>query len=500
MGIKMVDTAEPMNENGYPVARAKHIWFDDSESLQKKLDDGSLGGGGGGYTQLSQAEYDALSDDEKMNGKEYRTYDTGHIYKLGVEYGKDYRGMKSYTSLADLELDTTATINDIISKMANNSMFVYKTDVFDLSQYENLQYATVTIIKQSASRVQAIMTDKDTGILYVGKLDSTNKIVGWKKTIAENSNTDPYSCAGYKALTGTEDLFTLAPGHYVSANINTTYNYPITDTNITAHIYVLGHLNDPANNKGYRIILYFDNKGRMYRINEWWGNFSNGWQEINSNEIIHTSLSGNLAGVTTVLDLVNALVEEYRATSPKKPIRFVSGEITKTTLTDLPRNYGLLQITVFGYDVVEVSFAGSSFGFKTLHYGFVNRTSGEALFSSLFWEIVDTPVTELIDLGLDGSATIQNVMDAMTIGQHCILNTSRFDDKTQVDNIEYGKVEIRRLSSGMWSLWLEDVLHGNTVAHGTCSNSKFAGWHYFVTKEYVDSKIADLQAQIDALK
>ena len=218
------------------------------------------------------------------------------------------------------------------------------------------------------------------------------------------------------------------------------------------------------------------------------------------NEIIYTSLSGNLAGITTVLDLVNALVTEYRALSSKKPIRFVSGEITKTTLTDLPRNYGLLQITVFGYDVVEVSFAGSSFGFKTLHYGFVNRTSGEALFSSLFWEIVDTPVTELIDLGLDGSATIQNVMDVMTIGQHCILNTSRFDDKTQVDNIEYGKVEIRRLSSGMWSLWLEDVLHGNVVAHGTCSNGKFAGWHYFTTKSYVDNLIADLQAQIDALK
>ena len=105
---------------------------------------------------------------------------------------------------------------------------------------------------------------------------------GWRTVIIENSLADPYSCAGYKALTGTEDLFTLAPGHYVSANINTTYNYPITDsTQLTAHIYVLGHLNDPTNNKGYRIILYFDNKNRMYRINEWWGVFTdNGWQNM----------------------------------------------------------------------------------------------------------------------------------------------------------------------------------------------------------------------------
>ena len=82
-------------------------------------------------------------------------------------------------------------------------------------------------------------------------------------------------------------------------------------------------------------------------------------------------------------------------------------------------------------------------------------------------------------------------MDKMSIGQHCIINTSRFDDKTEVNNIEYGKVEIRRLSSGMWSLWLEDVLHGNVVAHGTCSASKFAGWHYFATKSTYNS-IAEL--------
>lgn len=188
--------------------------------------------------------------------------------------------MKSYSTLAELGLDTTATIDDIIAAMANGSMFVYKTDVFDYAtQYENLQYATVTITKHSTNRVQALMTDKDTGNLYVGRLDSNNKVFGWTKMITEKS--DPYACTSYTALTGTEDLFTLPCGHYVSANINTAYNYPITDSsNATAHIYVLGHLNDPANNKGYRIILYFDNKDRMYRINEWWGSFDNGWQEI----------------------------------------------------------------------------------------------------------------------------------------------------------------------------------------------------------------------------
>lgn len=199
--------------------------------------------------------------------------------------------MKSYVALSELGLDTTATINDIIGAMKDGSMFAYKTDVFDYAtEYNNIQYGTVTIHKQSASRVQALMTDKDTGNLYVGRLDSNNKVIGWRKILTEMS--DPYACTSYTVLNGTEDLFTLPCGHYVSANINTTYNYPITDSsNATAHIYVLGHLNDLANNKGYRVIFYFDNKGRMYNINEWWGSFSNGWKEIATKEYVDSKIA-----------------------------------------------------------------------------------------------------------------------------------------------------------------------------------------------------------------
>lgn len=266
----------------------------------------------------------------------------------------DDHGMKSYSSLTDLELDTTATINDIVGKMANTSMFVYKTDVFDLSQYENLQLATVTIIKQSANRVQAIMTDKETGNLYIGYMNSSNKFVGWTKLVA--------------------------------------------------------------------------------------------------NEIIHTDLSGNLAGITTVLDLVNALLTEYRATSPKKPIRFVSGEFTKTTLTDLPVTYGLLQITVAGWDVIEVRLAHSANGFKTMYYGFVNRISGEESISSITWKEVTTKsiynsVAELnkakgtsIEL-VNGEDNTQKIVDALSTGEqfvsfyHNNANQNRFGIDASYGNL-----------------------------------------------------------------
>ena len=104
------------------------------------------------------------------------TVDKAHLYNDTNDSGK------VYTSLAELGLDTTATINDIIGAMANGSQITYKTDVFDYAtEYNNIQYGTVTIHKQSDSRVQVFMTDKDTGNLYVGKMDNTNKFVGWRK-------------------------------------------------------------------------------------------------------------------------------------------------------------------------------------------------------------------------------------------------------------------------------------------------------------------------------
>ena len=127
-----------------------------------------------------------------------------------------------------------------------------------------------------------------------------------------------------------------------------------------------------------------------------------GWNEHTMNEIIHTSLTESLSGITTTLDLINALITEYRA--KQKPVKFISGSITKTQLTDLPSNYGLLDITVAGYDLVEVRFAQSEYGFKKMHYGYLNRTSSETLFSSLSWKEVNTNtilVTNTSTLKLD---------------------------------------------------------------------------------------------------
>lgn len=106
-------------------------------------------------------------------------------------------------------------------------------------------------------------------------------------------------------------------------------------------------------------------------------------------EIIHKDLSSDLlTDTTTALSLINKLVTQFR--TEQKPVRYVNGSVNKTTLTDLPCDYGLLNIVVAGYDAVSVTMSQSSYGFKKMYYGYVNRTSSENLFSSLTWEKVAT--------------------------------------------------------------------------------------------------------------
>jgi hypothetical protein len=104
-------------------------------------------------------------------------------------------------------------------------------------------------------------------------------------------------------------------------------------------------------------------------------------------EILHTDLTG-FDGVTTVLDLVNALLEEYR--TERKNIRFECGSLSNTNLTDLPQPYGYLTIKVGGTNILEVTFSYSNLGFKKMYYGFLNRTVDETLYSSLDWKEVNT--------------------------------------------------------------------------------------------------------------
>ena len=96
MAVKIYDTMTTASD-GFPLAYAEKINIKKTdgseENLQSLYNNGELGGSGGGsgtsYIELSEEEYLALSDEERASEVEYRTYDTGRIFKRGVEFGKE---------------------------------------------------------------------------------------------------------------------------------------------------------------------------------------------------------------------------------------------------------------------------------------------------------------------------------------------------------------------------------------------------------------------------
>lgn len=87
MAIKLVDELKAMGN--FPIAHAEGINLvktDGTEdNLQNLFNNGELGGGDDS-TVLTQEEYEALPEEQKLDGL-YYTYDTKRIYKNGIQYG-----------------------------------------------------------------------------------------------------------------------------------------------------------------------------------------------------------------------------------------------------------------------------------------------------------------------------------------------------------------------------------------------------------------------------
>ena len=182
------------------------------------------------------------------------------------------KNQQIYTSLTELGLDTTATLNDIVGAMKDGTTFTYKTDVFDYAtEYNNIQHGTVTIDKQSTARVQVLMTDKNTGNLYVGRMDTNNLFVGWRNCSFHRIVTQ--ATAGYFKFKPTSDggfeqpLRTSITDNYGgmieisgSAPSQTQYK-PFKCVRLSHGTYTDYNASNPANNKMEKL-FFLD--GYMY--------------------------------------------------------------------------------------------------------------------------------------------------------------------------------------------------------------------------------------------
>ena len=129
--IKLADTLAPLAD--FPAAYAKDIEFDDGKNLQEKFDNKELGGGDSSIT-LTQQEYEALSEEQKLDGL-YYTYDTKRIYKNGVQYGASDAEDIGYNN-AESGIQAT-TVQGAIDKVNANLGELIKTKIIGLP-YSNL--------------------------------------------------------------------------------------------------------------------------------------------------------------------------------------------------------------------------------------------------------------------------------------------------------------------------------------------------------------------------
>ena len=132
MAIKLVDELKAMGN--FPIAHAEGINLvktDGTEdNLQNLFDNGELGGGGGGDSSvtLTQQEYEALSEEQKLDGL-YYTYDTKRIYKNGVQYGaSDAEGIGYNNAESGIQATTVQGAIDKVVKTVEDA-YAKKTEI-----------------------------------------------------------------------------------------------------------------------------------------------------------------------------------------------------------------------------------------------------------------------------------------------------------------------------------------------------------------------------------
>lgn len=84
--------------------------------------------------------------------------------------------------------------------------------------------------------------------------------------------------------------------------------------------------------------------------------------------------------------------------------------------------------------------------------------------------------TTLEELSLTSSATIQDVMDKLAVGEQCIIRTDAFSDLTQFNNLPYAYLYIAKTVNGMCKMELYDVTSKNFTYKGRQAGGKFQEW------------------------
>lgn len=85
--------------------------------------------------------------------------------------------------------------------------------------------------------------------------------------------------------------------------------------------------------------------------------------------------------------------------------------------------------------------------------------------------------TTLDELGLTADATIQDVIDALSIGDTALLRTDAFTNwSTLFNGIQWGYLKVEKTVNGLCNIELQEVVTPNRRYFGTQSSGKFSSW------------------------
>ena len=209
------------------------------------------------------------------------------------------KNMKSYTRVEQLGLSYPCTVQDIWMALPPRSTISVLNELStDYITDCPANYGILTIEKVSEGRYRILYSQSNgssvniTAGIWQGQLKGTDGS-GLIWTPINNFATTTI-------IDGTTtDCFTLKPGIYSVANgCSKAMNFPYDDnTNYSGTVMVFGSYNIPDQNKGYRRMIYMDNKQRVAVASEWWGVFSGGWKHVGKSKVEDVPLTTvNLTG------------------------------------------------------------------------------------------------------------------------------------------------------------------------------------------------------------
>ena len=292
MAIKLVDELKAMGN--FPIAHAEGINLvktDGTEdNLQNLFDNGELGGGDSSVT-LTQEGYEALSEEQKLDGL-YYTCDTKRIYKNGVQYGaSDAEDIGYNNAESGIQATTVQGAIDTVNSNLDEKVD-YKVVVEDGTRYvEDIVTQDINTWLPNDNSSILINLKKTNGINYLNfqllcnKKDSKN----WS-CIVNGAANELWKIRYVNGVRYIDEIATMdkAESKYEEATLDTPTDWNTLNTE--ARYYFSGGTpmtNSPEEvpfglleviNVGLycRIQRYFAFNGKLY-IRRWSGNSWNEW-------------------------------------------------------------------------------------------------------------------------------------------------------------------------------------------------------------------------------